>query len=427
MNILLIGSGGREHALAWKISQSPLVKNFYALPGSLGISHLAQIIQASITDIEFICEFAKNNQIDLVVIGPEQPLIDGLSDALTNNNILTFAPSQAAAILEGSKGFTRDLCYKYNIPSAKYARFSSIEKAKEYLSQQTMPIVIKQDGLAAGKGVVVTNCRIEAQQTIEKFLSNTENPNIVIEECLIGEEVSFFCICDGEKAIAFGNAQDHKRLFNNDQGPNTGGMGAYSPAPIFTDELQQEVLEKIINPTLLAMKENNMPFKGILYAGLMLTKQGAKLIEYNVRLGDPECQILMRRLKDDIIPWLKAAAEGKLPDNKQPNWSAEFATCIVMAAEGYPEAPVKGDVITGIEEAEKIENIKLFYAGVSKDENQNYITAGGRVLNITSVGKDLKQALDTAYYAVDKISFNNAQWRTDIGQKGLAFYKTTKA
>lgn len=419
MNILLIGSGGREHALAWKIAQSPLVSKLYALTGSLGISHFAETIQAPQNDNEYIyAEILKNN-IDLVVIGPEQPLVDGLVDFLTEKDILVFGPCQAASMLEGSKGFTRDLCHKFNIPSAEYARFSCADKAKEYLQTKPMPIVIKQDGLAAGKGVVVTSDRAEAIETIDLFFSNSDNPNIVIEECLVGEELSFFCLCDGSNAVAFGNAQDHKRLLNNDEGPNTGGMGAYSPAPLLTAELEQRIMQEIIHPTLKAMQANGSPFKGILYAGLMITETGPRLIEYNVRFGDPECQVLMRRLNDDIVPWLLAAAKGELPTNKQPSWSSKSAICVVMASEGYPHKSSAAQTIQGIAEANELSDIEIFYAAVKKNQNNEYETAGGRVLNVTAVADNLAQAKEQAYAAVDKITWPGAQWRTDISDKGL--------
>lgn len=425
MNILLIGSGGREHALAWKIAQSPLLTKLYAIPGSDAIAQFAICKNINPTDNEAIIKFSQANNIDLIVIGSEAPLVGGLTDAAEKANILAFGPSKAAAELEGSKGFMRDFTSKYNIPGAKYKRCNDFDSALAYINSQPTPIVIKLDGLAAGKGVVIAYNKDEAVQCLNDIFSSNPKQAIVIEEYLEGEEASFFCLCDGNNAISFGTAQDHKRLYDGDKGPNTGGMGSYAPAPIISQTLEHEIMQSIVLPTIKGMASLNMPYKGILYVGLMITQDGPKLIEYNVRFGDPECQVLMRNLKDDLLPWLIASAKGTLPVDIKPQWLDQSCICVVMASRGYPSQPEIGDVITGLTEAEKDETIVVYHAATKQNtveqlnNSSNFYTAGGRVLNITATARDLATAQKTAYQAVNKIKWDGVMWRKDIGHRAL--------
>ena len=353
MNVLLIGSGGREHALAWKISASPLLARLYATPGNPGIASHAECVALDVADHAQIVGFAKEKDIGLVVVGPEAPLVAGLADDLHAAGIRVFGPSAKAAQLEGSKGFTKDLCARYGIPTAAYGRFDNAAAARAYARDVGAPIVVKADGLAAGKGVTVAMELDEALAAIDACFEGAfgaAGAEVVVEEFLDGEEASFFCLCDGVTALPFGTAQDHKRVGDGDTGPNTGGMGAYSPAPVLTPELEAHVMREIVTPTMRGMAELGAPFAGVLYAGLMLTADGPKLIEYNVRFGDPECQVLMLRLDDDLLPLLLASAEGRLAEFA-PRWRGEAALTVVMAAKGYPGTPEKGSVISGVEEA----------------------------------------------------------------------------
>jgi len=421
MKILLIGSGGREHALAWKISQSSLLTKLYCCPGNPGMACLGDNIALDVGNHAEIVKFCLKEKIDLVVIGPELPLVDGLSDSLRSAAINVFGPSAAAARLEGSKGFTKDLCARYNIPTAAYRRFDELQAAKAYIKQQGTPIVIKADGLAAGKGVTVAMSMGEADEAVEACFAAISGinlaPSVVIEEFLTGEEVSFFCLCDGKTAIDFGAAQDHKRVGEGDQGPNTGGMGAYSPAPIFTQSLREQVMAQIITPTLVAMQEMGTPFSGVLFAGLILTRDGPKLIEYNVRFGDPECQSLMLRLDDDVVPWLVKTATGQL-GHLPPNWHDETVVNVVLAAQGYPDAPQKGSIISGLEKAAACEGVEIFHAGTLVHQG-NLVANGGRVLNIVARGADVGEARARAYAAIDKIDWPQGFCRRDIGAKAL--------
>jgi len=417
MKILLIGSGGREHALAWKIAQSPLLDKLYCCPGNPGMVNVAENIALDSGNHAEMVQFCIEKQIDLVVVGPEAPLVDGLADSLRHEGIDVFGPNRLAAQLEGSKAFTKDLCARYNIPTAAFRCFDEIETAKAYIVEQGAPIVIKADGLAAGKGVTVAMTIEEAMQAIDSCFDESAGAQVVIEEFLTGEEVSFFCLCDGKTAIPFGFAQDHKRVGEGDSGPNTGGMGAYSPAPIFTPALQAQVMAEIIQPTLTAMNEAETPFSGILFAGLMLTQEGPKLIEYNVRFGDPECQCLMLRLEDDVVPWLLKAATGQLEDD-QPNWRNETVVNVVLAALGYPDAPQKGSIINNVEAAATSEGVEIFHAGTALREDK-LIANGGRVLNIVARGQDVVQARERAYAAIDKINWPQGFCRRDIGARAI--------
>ncbi|ENN92061.1 phosphoribosylamine--glycine ligase [Bartonella bovis] len=421
MNVLLIGSGGREHALAWKIAASPLLTKLYCAPGNPATIELGENIDLNINDHPLVINFCKTHFIDLVIVGPERPLVEGITDSLNAADICVFGPTQKAAQLEGSKSFTKDLCYKNNIPTSIYQCFNNASQAKSYIRQQGVPIVIKADGLAAGKGVVVAMTMKEAFDAVDVYFEdafdNTKK-KIVVEAFLEGEEASFFCLCDGEIAIPFGSAQDHKRVGDGDTGANTGGMGAYSPAPIMTEEIINRTLKEIVEPTLRDMAAMGAPFKGILFTGLMITQKGPELIEFNVRFGDPECQVLMMRLKDDILPLLLAAAQGNLK-NKQIQWSEKTALTVVMAAKGYPNAPQKGSVIRNVDKVNALPDVKVFQAGTALC-NGELIANGGRVLNITAIGETVTHAQKRAYEAVDCIDWPQGFARRDIGWRAIA-------
>ncbi|MDQ2953638.1 MAG: phosphoribosylamine--glycine ligase [Pseudomonadota bacterium] len=420
MNILLLGSGGREHALAWKMAASPLTDRLYCAPGNAGIGREAQIVALDPGDHAAVIDFCQQNAIDFVVVGPEAPLVAGIVDDLEAAGIKAFGPSKAAARLEGSKGFTKDLCKTNSIPTAAYERFKTAAPAKDYVRKKGAPIVVKADGLAAGKGVVVAETVAQAEQAIDMMFAGglgAAGAEIVVEEFLSGEEASFFALCDGENAIALASAQDHKRAFDNDQGPNSGGMGAYSPAPVMTAEITRRVMDEIVMPTLRAMRAMGAPYKGVLFAGLMITPQGPQLIEYNVRFGDPECQVLMLRLMSDLVPALLAARDGMLK-NFDLRWYPQSALTVVMAAKGYPVNYATGSVIGGLEEAATIEGVEIFHAG-TKDEGGKIFSHGGRVLNVCGVGKDVAQARARAYAAVDKIHWPEGFCRRDIGRRAI--------
>ena len=419
MNVLLIGSGGREHALAWKIAQSPMLSTLYVAPGNPGIAEHATLSDLDVTDHDAVVSFCREKAIDLVVVGPEAPLVAGLADALNAADISVFGPSAEAAQLEGSKGFTKDLCARENIPTGAYQRFNNAPKAKAYARAKGAPIVIKADGLAAGKGVTVAMTLDEALAAIEDCFEGAfgeAGAEVVVEEFLLGEEASFFCLCDGKTALPFGTAQDHKRVGDGDTGPNTGGMGAYSPAPVMTPALVGQTMREIIEPTMRGMAAIGAPFTGVLYAGLMIDNSGPKLIEYNVRFGDPECQVLMMRLKDDILVLLKAAAEGELA-HVSARWKDDAALTVVMAAEGYPGTPKKGTAISGLTAAEA-NGAKVFHAG-TKLEGEQLVANGGRVLNVTAQGADVTAAQAKAYEAVDAIDWPGGFCRRDIGWRAV--------
>jgi phosphoribosylamine---glycine ligase len=420
LNVLLIGGGGREHALAWKLKQSPLLDNLYCAPGNAGIAAVAQIVPLDLGDHAAVGRLCEEKQIGLVIIGPEAPLVEGLTDDLERQGIRVFGPSQAAARLEGSKGFTKDLCARAGIPTAAYARFSDAASAKAHLARQTLPIVIKADGLAAGKGVTIAETRAEAEAAIDACFGGAfgdAGAELVIEEFLRGEEASFFALVDGTTALPLATAQDHKRAYDGDRGPNTGGMGAYSPAPIMTDALCARVMAEIIAPTVRAMTQAGAPFKGVLYAGLMIESGAPKLIEYNVRFGDPEAQVLMLRLNSDLLPALLATAEGRL-DGVELEWSDDPALCVVMAAKGYPGAYAKGSEIKGLEAAARDPDVQIFHAGTRRDGSR-ILADGGRVLGVTARGRDIREAQARAYAAVDKIDWPQGFCRRDIGWRAF--------
>ncbi|MFN3659492.1 MAG: phosphoribosylamine--glycine ligase [Pseudolabrys sp.] len=421
MNILILGSGGREHALAWKIAASPLCERLYCAPGNAGIAQQAQCVALDPADHKAVIAFAQEAKIDLVVVGPEAPLCAGIVDDLEAAGIKAFGPGKWAARLEGSKGFTKDLCKANNIPTAAYQRFKGAAAAKDYVRAQGAPIVVKADGLAAGKGVVVAETVKEAEDAIDMmFGGGLGQPawEIVIEECLVGEEASFFALCDGETAIPLASAQDHKRAFDGDKGPNTGGMGAYSPAPIMTPELNQRVMDEIVLPTVRALKAMGAPYKGVLFAGLMITAKGPQLIEYNVRFGDPETQVLMMRMMSDIVPALVAAHDGQIK-GFDLRWYDEAALTVVMAAKGYPGSYEKNTVIEGLDDAAKTEGVQIFHAG-TKAEGGKILAIGGRVLNVSALGKTVAEAQARAYAAVDKIRWPGGFCRRDIAWRAVA-------
>jgi phosphoribosylamine---glycine ligase len=414
MNILIIGGGGREHALAWKLAASPLADRLYCAPGNAGIAREAECVALDPYDHHAVIAFCKTKAIDLVVVGPEGPLVAGLIDELEAAGVRAFGPTKAAARLEGSKGFTKDLCRANNIPTAAYERCRTVAAAKACVARMGTPIVVKADGLAAGKGVVVAMTAAEADAAVDTIfaLPQVRHEGVVIEEFLLGEEASFFVLADGEHAIPLATARDYKRAFDGDRGPNTGGMGAFSPAIAMTADLEQRALEEIVRPTLRALKALGTPYRGVLYAGLMITPQGPKLIEYNVRFGDPECQVLMLRLMSDLLPALIAARDGML-GSFALRWYSQAALCVVMASKGYPGPYGTGSVIEGLDEAGKVEGVEIFHAG-TRLENGRIVANGGRVLNICALGATVAQAYERAYEAVDKIVWPDGFCRRDI-------------
>ena len=420
MNVLLIGSGGREHALAWALAASPLLTTLYCCPGNAGIAEIASCLPLDANDHNAVIQFCRVHGIGFVVIGPEAPLVAGLAGALTVAKIKCFGPSKAAAQLEGSKGYTKDLCREFGIPTAAYGRFKDAASAKAYLASQPIPVVVKADGLAAGKGVVVAATRTEAEHHIDACFAGTlgaAGAEVVIEDCLIGEEASFFALVDGRDCLALATAQDHKRVGNGDTGPNTGGMGAYSPAPVMTPAMIERTMAEIIRPTVAAMTKRGTPFKGVLFAGLMITATGPQLIEYNVRFGDPETQVLMVRLKSDLLAALVATADGVL-GTFDLRWHAESALTVVMAANGYPGPPEKGTEIKGLMDAAKMPGVEIFHAGTRR-EGAKILADGGRVLTITARGATVAEAQARAYAAIAKIDWPGGFCRTDIGWRAI--------
>ncbi len=417
----MIGSGGREHALAWKLAQSRLCGRLFASPGNPGIAQHAELVAVDPADHAAVLDFCEAQRIALVVIGPEAPLVDGLADSLRGSGVPVFGPSKAAAQLEGSKAFTKELCDRHAIPTAAFKRVAALDEALSALDAFPIPVVIKADGLAAGKGVTVAMSRDEAEAAIRDIFSGrfgAAGAEAVIEAFLEGEEASFFAITDGHTVVPFGSAQDHKRVGDGDTGPNTGGMGAYSPAPVLTPLLEGEALERIVVPTVRAMAEEGTPYSGVLYAGLMLTPQGVQLIEYNCRFGDPECQVLMLRYQGDLAELMLATAEGRLASLQPPRFSDDTALTVVMAAKGYPDSPVKGGAISGIEQAEA-GGAKVFHAGTAQTAG-GLVANGGRVLNVTARGSTVAEAQAGAYAAVDKIDFPDGFCRRDIGWREVA-------
>ena len=420
MNILLLGSGGREHALAWKMAASPLLTKLYCTPGNAGIAQEAEIVALDPADHAAVIAFCKANRIELVVVGPEAPLCAGIVDDLEAADIKAFGPSRKAAQLEGSKGFTKDLCRAHNIPTAAYERFTSAEPAKNYVRKHGAPIVVKADGLAAGKGVVVAETLDQALAAIDMMFAGSlgeAGAEVVIEEFLEGEEASFFALCDGTTAIPLASAQDHKRAFDNDQGPNTGGMGAYSPAPVMTAQMTQRTMDEIVLPTMRAMSAMGAPYKGVLFAGLMITKDGPKLIEYNCRFGDPETQVLMLRLMSDLVPALMASRDGVLK-NFDLRWYPDSALTVVMASKGYPGDYKKNTLIKGLDAAAAVDGVEIFHAG-TKADGAHILANGGRVLNVCGLGKSVREAAAHAYEAVDRIVWPEGFCRRDIGRRAI--------
>ncbi len=417
MNVLLLGSGGREHALAWKLAQSPLLAKLYAAPGNPGIAAHAECVDIALLDQRAVIDFCLRHSIGFVVIGPEAPLVAGLGDNLRTMGIGVFGPSKAAAQLEGSKGFTKDLCARENIPTAGYVRVESRDGGLAALGDFTLPVVVKADGLAAGKGVTVAMTREEAEDAIRGIFA-VPGGSAVIEEFLEGEEASLFVLTDGTNLLPFGSAQDHKRVGEGDTGPNTGGMGAYSPAPVLTPELERRAIDTIVRPTVEALARMGSAYSGVLYAGLMLTAEGPKLIEYNARFGDPECQVLMLRFEGDLLELMVATAKGELAGRADPAFSADTALTVVMAANGYPGTPETGGAVTGIGAAEAT-GAKVFQAG-TRQQGDTLVSSGGRVLAVTARGSGVRAAQTAAYRAVDAIDFATGFCRCDIGWRQVA-------
>lgn len=420
MNILLIGSGGREHALAWALSNSPLITKLFAAPGNAGIAEVAELVSVDVADHEAVIAFCRTNVVDFVVVGPEAPLVAGLVDDLTAAGIKAFGPSKAAAQLEGSKSFTKAICDAANIPTAKYGHFKTADDAKAHVEAHGAPIVVKADGLAAGKGVVVAVTKEEALAAIDACFEGSfgaAGAEVVLEEFLEGEEASFFVLVDGQNFLPLATAQDHKRAYDGDKGPNTGGMGAYSPAPVMDEAIVSRTIDEIIKPTVDEMAKRGTPFKGVLFAGLMITDEGPKLIEYNTRFGDPECQVLMMRLKDDLLTLLLASADGTL-DKVSARWHDDVAMTVVLAAKGYPGSYEKGTQIKGVEHAADDPDVAIFHAG-TKQVDEQLLANGGRVLNVTARGTTVQEARDKAYAAVEKIDWPEGFCRKDIGWRAL--------
>lgn len=421
MKVLVVGSGGREHSLCWAIAKSPRCDELFCAPGNAGIDQVAISVPVAADDLDGLMGFVDDNEVDFVVVGPEAPLVTGLVDRLEAAGVSAFGPTAAASQLEGSKGWTKDLCAKYSIPTAAYARFDEPDAAKEYIRVQGAPIVVKADGLAAGKGVILCRNENEAYAAIDHIMIESAfgaaGAEVVIEEMLEGEEASFFALVDGKTALPLVAAQDHKAVYDGDEGPNTGGMGAYTPAPVITDEMAARITDEIITPTIHGAREEGRPYKGVLYAGLMITADGPQLIEYNVRFGDPECQPMMMRLESDLLEVLLACAEGRL-DGTELRWRDEAALTVVMAARGYPGHYDKGSEIKGLDKAGALKNVMVFHAG-TKDDDGRVLADGGRVLNVTALGKTVKAAQQRAYKAVDLIDWPEGFCRRDIGWRAI--------
>ena len=426
MNVLIVGSGGREHALAWQLAKSPQVDRLFCAPGNGGIAEIATCVDIDVMDFSGLIGLCRAEEIEFVVVGPEAPLVDGFVDRLNEEGIPAFGPSAAAAQLEGSKGFTKDICARYNIPTAAYGRFSDADAARAYVVQQGAPIVVKADGLAAGKGVIVAQTLDQALIAVEEIFAGAfgaAGAEVVIEECLIGEEARFFALVDGEHTLALASAQDHKPVGDGDTGPNTGGMGAYSPAPVVDQAMHDRIMDEIITPTVKAFAAEGHPYKGILFAGLMISEKGPELIEYNTRFGDPECQVLMSRLDSDLLPALMATADGSL-DKVDLQWRDEAALVVVMAARGYPGSYDKGSRIRNLAAAGELPDVTVFHAGTVRD-GDDILASGGRVLGVTARGPSVAEAQTRAYEAVDVVDWPEGFCRRDIGWRAVAREKET--
>ncbi len=422
MKVLVVGSGGREHALVWKISQSPDVSEILAAPGSPAIARMATCHALPVSDLEGLVELAKRESVDLVVVGPEDPLCNGLADQLRQAGIAVFGPSELAARLEGSKAFAKDFYARHNVPTARYGIFTDATEAKTFLNGFQPPYVLKADGLAAGKGVVIVEDRAEAEAEIDDFLSGKfgdASRTLVIEEFMQGEELSIFALCDGETVRFLGAAQDHKRVGEGDTGLNTGGMGAYSPAPVGTPDVIDAAMKTIVEPVARGLAAEGSPFQGVLFAGLMITDEGPKTVEFNIRFGDPECQVIMKRLASDILPYLDASARGTLADLPEPDWHDDPVITVVMATQGYPGSYEKGSVIKGVDEANEMQGVHVFEAGTGRNAEGERTAAGGRVLNVTASGETLHYAADRAYAAIDEIDWPQGFCRRDIAWRAL--------
>lgn len=425
MKVLVVGSGGREHVLVWKLKQSEKVKEIFCAPGNGGIGELAQCVDIVADDVAGLFDFAVKNKIDLTVVGPEAPLVKGIVDEFQKKGLKIFGPSQRAAQLEGSKVFAKEFMRRYDIPTADFESFDNVNKAKAYVEKKKFPLVIKADGLAAGKGVVIAKDLNEANVALDQIMAEKvfkdAGNKVIIEDCLVGEEASILAVSDGEHFVVLDSSQDHKRIFDGDLGPNTGGMGAYSPAPVVTKSLMMEISDNIIAPTIKGMRKEGMPFTGVLYAGVMVTKDGPKVLEYNARFGDPETQAVLPRLKTDFVDLCLASCDGGLKDMPLV-WDDQACVCVVMAADGYPGSYEKGKIIHGLSAAAKEKNVFVFHAGTKK-QGKDIVTAGGRVLGVVGLGKDIDAAIQTAYSGAEKISFEGLFFRRDIGAKALARLK----
>ncbi len=421
MKVLVIGSGGREHALAWKIARSPRVSKVFCAPGNAGIEETAEVVDLSASDIEGLARFADKNRIDLTVVGPELPLTMGIVDLFEERGLRIFGPSKAASELEGSKAFSKAAMKRHGIPTAAYETFDSREPALACIEKMGAPVVVKADGLAAGKGVTVARTVEEAKKAVEMMMVNkafgSAGDRLVIEEFMEGEEASYLVFSDGENILPMPASQDHKAVYDGDRGPNTGGMGAYSPAPVVTGEMEERILNEIIHPLLRGMASEGRPYRGILYAGLMITEEGPKVVEFNVRFGDPECQPIIMRMKGDIIPVIEAAIDGRL-DSAEMEWDDRAAVCVVMASKGYPGSYEKGKVITGLEEVKAMDDVFVFHAGTAR-KGERIVTSGGRVLGVTALGEGIGDAIKRAYDAVGRIHWDGVYFRKDIGRKAL--------
>ncbi|MGZ3604741.1 MAG: phosphoribosylamine--glycine ligase [Thermodesulfobacteriota bacterium] len=421
MKVLVVGGGGREHALVWKISQSPRVTQVYCTPGNAGISEQATIVPIKANDLDGLLEFALKEKIDLTVVGPEDPLTRGIVDLFESKGLFIFGASRKAAEIEGSKAFAKEMMRKYYIPTAFYEIFDKRDDAVTYIRKVGAPVVVKADGLAAGKGVIICKTVEKAIQSVDEIMVRRvfgeAGNRVVVEEYLVGEEASYIAFTDGKAILPLASSQDHKAIFDGDQGPNTGGMGAYSPAPVVTDEVHERIIEKVLRPIIYGMGEEGRPYKGVLYAGLMIHEGHPKVLEFNARFGDPETQPVLMRMKGDIVPILEACMKGTLSQHRI-EWDNRSSVCVVMASKGYPGDYDKGKVITGLKEVSRMEGVFVFHAGTAVKDGQT-ITNGGRVLGVTGLGEDIPRAIEKTYKAVKKISWDGVYYRTDIGQKAL--------